>query len=551
MKTSRRSRRRGPRSLHAIEKRSLQISANCRIRRQGPRSSEATLRRSRRHHVHMHESFEQGGRLCKPSLSPSCSDSSFSLIHMNIRGFISHRQELEVYLALLNFPALVGITETFLDQSVANPSLHGYSLVSRLDRRDGRSHGGIALFARDNLASFVVHNGDSETDERSWYSLHGDLGPMLIGLWYRPPSHYKTGSITRFSEELHLWNTMSIGTIVLGDMNVHHAPWLRYSSRASPAGHALLSAANRFGLVEHVGKPTRGKYLLDLVLSDLGSIIRAEVRVGIADHCLVLVNVAVPVPSSVAIERWCFHYKRANWPALFEDLESTDWIGTLSTMLPDNAAMCITSSIMASARRHIPYALLNVQKTSHPWINGRCRELLRTKHAAIGSESFKEKQQACSAGLLKEYSNYVARTKARLHREPSGSRRWWKLAQKLCMKGPQSTSTPPLKCPNGSWVTSAVDKANLLADTFQSKSCLPGAVPNEFSLVPVDSSEMYGFLPVRVRTVRAVLKQLRPDSGTGPDGLPARLLKACGAYLARPLTILARMILATGCWPDC
>ena len=46
------------------------------------------------------------------------------------------------------------------------------------------------------------------------------------------------------------------------------------------------------------------------------------------------------------------------------------------------------------------------------------------------------------------------------------------------------------------------------------------------------------------------LHSLREDSGTGPDELPARILKQCAAQLAMPVAILVMRILMLGVWPD-
>ena len=46
------------------------------------------------------------------------------------------------------------------------------------------------------------------------------------------------------------------------------------------------------------------------------------------------------------------------------------------------------------------------------------------------------------------------------------------------------------------------------------------------------------------------LNALRVDSGTGPDSLPAKILKYCAAQLARPVAILVMKILIMGAWPD-
>ena len=46
-----------------------------------------------------------------------------------------------------------------------------------------------------------------------------------------------------------------------------------------------------------------------------------------------------------------------------------------------------------------------------------------------------------------------------------------------------------------------------------------------------------------------VLSNLRADSATGPDGLPARILKNMAKALAYPLAMVASMIVDQGHWP--
>ena len=46
------------------------------------------------------------------------------------------------------------------------------------------------------------------------------------------------------------------------------------------------------------------------------------------------------------------------------------------------------------------------------------------------------------------------------------------------------------------------------------------------------------------------MNELDVDSGTGPDDLPARILKMCAAQLGRPIAILTTRIIATGVWPE-
>ena len=62
---------------------------------------------------------------------------------------------------------------------------------------------------------------------------------------------------------------------------------------------------------------------------------------------------------------------------------------------------------------------------------------------------------------------------------------------------------------------------------------------------------MPGFLRLRTRTVKKRLKALDESCGTGPDLLPARVLKKCADVLALPITLLTRKLLREGQWPAC
>ena len=58
---------------------------------------------------------------------------------------------------------------------------------------------------------------------------------------------------------------------MVGDVNVHKARLLKFSNGESPEGLKLESVCGEHGHQQHVKSPSRGKYLLDLVLSACGS----------------------------------------------------------------------------------------------------------------------------------------------------------------------------------------------------------------------------------------------------------------------------------------
>ena len=104
------------------------------------------------------------GSSCQSEHLPTSSYDRFTLLHLNIRGFISHRAELEAHLSILKWPHFVAITETLLNSTVAHKTLSRYQLVSCLGRD-------VMLFGQDDVVRFTVHISDSDCAEGSWHPL--------------------------------------------------------------------------------------------------------------------------------------------------------------------------------------------------------------------------------------------------------------------------------------------------------------------------------------------------------------------------------------------
>ena len=162
-----------------------------------------------------------------------------------------------------------------------------------------------------------------------------------------------------------------------------------------------------------------------------------------------------------------------------------------------------------------------------------------------------EKQRACSAQVHEDYCQYVKAMKKKADVLTTSPKQWWKLSSRLMMKGGGCSSIPPLRKSDGSWAMTPKSKADLLASTFKEKFGLPRQVVNEYTVLYSSQEKMMGgFLPVRVRVVRKILKNLDVDSSNGPDLLATRILKRFSGILAYPVAILGRSILHHGYWPS-
>ena len=163
--------------------------------------------------------------------------------------------------------------------------LTGYTVICRRDR--GSNGGGIAVFCKNKSVAHVTVLEQTEATslyERCWVSVHTIEGPVLVCCWYRPPGEDMEGLI-EFQKELSRLRGNIKGIVLMGDLNIHHRRWLRYSSRGeTPEGRAFYDIATSMGLKQLIREPTHELgNLLDLVLTDM---LGVEVRVGgkVQDH---------------------------------------------------------------------------------------------------------------------------------------------------------------------------------------------------------------------------------------------------------------------------
>ena len=64
---------------------------------------------------------------------------------------------------------------------------------------------------------YLLHT--SITCERAWHTIHSDIGPILLAVWYRPPAAGEVVSISSFEDELNNLRESRVGVILVGDLS--------------------------------------------------------------------------------------------------------------------------------------------------------------------------------------------------------------------------------------------------------------------------------------------------------------------------------------------
>ena len=321
---------------------------------------------------------------------------------------------------------------------------------------------------------------------------------------------------------IYIYIYIYIGVILLGDLNIHHTRWLQFSNSNTSIGDRLWDVCRDLGLKQLVAKPTRGEYLLDLVLTDAAALCKVEVLPEISDHRVVSLDINVVASYSVEIPRTVWQMSKANWEKLRHDVSMTNWAALLDDRDPEASVRRFCDAIQEICVDNIPRKTIFTKVASHPWLDASCLEAVAAKSAASGTLEFAEKSRICNETLRGAFVAYRQNLRERILALPRHSKEWWRLNKELLHRKTKSSSIPPLKA-NGQWISEAKDKANVLAKTFASKSALPPSAPGPKQEGERVAIQMPEFILIRSRLLVGILKCVKLDTASGPDGLPTRI----------------------------
>ena len=210
----------------------------------------------------------------------------------------------------------------------------------------------------------------------------------------------------------------------------------------------------------------------------------------------------------------------------------------------------LTKTILEHVSYYIPQRTLHAQKSSHPWLTEELVHLVASKREAAGKPHYDEAVKLCSAGILAQYNTYTALSRQRLLNARKGSKQWWNLCREMLSQKAKTQSIPALKSPEGKWIYGPSDKADLIASAFSQKNVLPEPVINEYTALESQPYAQKTLRPLTLADAKKTLGNLDESSGTGPDFIPAKILKLFAEQLAHPVLMMATLILNSGEWPE-
>ena len=235
------------------------------------------------------------------------------LFPMSNRTKVAHLRDLA---AESNTP-FISLTETHLSEDIlsAEVQIPGYTLY-RSDRQGGRTHGGCAIYCRDDLTVKERAKYSNNFCESQVIELK-ELDLILVNI-YRPPNspfQLFQDTLEKVQEAINEDSTKTL--LATGDYNFPFISWPSkriYSRDEEPEqmssekrqAKLLLNWAEENFLEQIIQTPTRGKNILDLVFtstSELVSGYSTVVNRKFSDHNILRVNLNYKYKNEKKTER--------------------------------------------------------------------------------------------------------------------------------------------------------------------------------------------------------------------------------------------------------
>ena len=522
-------------------------------------------------------------------------------IYMNIRGLYPKSDQSKIPylsdLAMQTNAPFICLTETHLTPNIldAEISISGYYLF-RSDRKD-RSHGGVAIYVRKDLAvKTAVNDSNSFCDS---LILHIPQLNLVLMNVYRPPNcpevifNQTIEYLRNFLRNLEEYNNCANTYMLVGDFNF---PFLKVGKETTTVNEniqngcssdrkqarTLLNFADEFFLEQYIKKPTRKRNILDLVFTNNHFLIHNYnmiVNSKLSDHFTICINLSLGSAQKSTSKKTENHYfskiseynlkdgdeedwfrlnlmfNQVNWDSILEELSPEESIKKFLSILEENVILIFKKQKRFQeegtqefkSKNKIPRSV-RIQMRNKTNLS---KKILRVK----SSENYiklTDKLEKIESSLQESHTNRrLGQEKRAISKMKKDPRHFFSYAKKFSKT---NSDVGPFLDQNGNLVTKPESITEMLKEQYESvysspKESMKIQDAQEF-FSQSNASEQLDNVTFDRLDVLDALDKLSSNSSPGPDGIPSILLKRCKYSLVDALTIIFHKILEGGQIPD-
>ena len=471
----------------------------------------------------------------------------------------------------------IAVTETWLQDHIEDAQLYIECFnISRCDRGD-RGGGGVLLYSHNNYPISECKTYDDTYCSALFVKFPSiKLGVFVV---YRPPEApcEKFHSTLDFVQRC-IWEELngSFQVCLVGDFNFPDIDW---RSERVLSGQTVQSQCSALELLnfltsgmlnQYVDQPTRGSNILDLFCTNNPGLVQ-YVSVDpseLSDHSLVSVLISIPVTELDGIRNSrilndgfaSLDFSRADYPGISGAIRAIDWIQLECQYSLQEDPEVFTETLLGICRQYVPKKRPIHGRTGRPRkVNAlrRRKKRVQKRITLSGDQPENPRQVDLQRKLMNldlqikcaYQQDFERREHAVIEKIKSNPKVFYSYAKSHSVV---RCNIAMLRDENDRTFVEPQNIANVLQNYFSSvysdPNCEEVQAP-QFDSPHIESQMTDEVLDFTTEDVEAAIKDLKNSSASGPDGVPAVLLKSCSQALAGPLTSMWKWSFREGVVP--
>ena len=499
-----------------------------------------------------------------PTRKPKPPKPQFNQLKIAVANCQNARSKSFLMCAMLESlsPDVFIATESHLNPEIGTPEVlpvNYQQYCFRRDRSPPDGHGGVFVALKENISARHATEYEKDDCELTWAEVQSkDSNLIYIGAYYRPPRS-KEISLSQLESSIDSIKKDHPNAILIvgGDFNLPSIDWVTVATKpgATPKTQhdQLVDMMFDHNMQQMNLEPTRGKNILDLIFtSSPGLVTNTQTAPGISDHeHMIVMNMLPKARISKKKPRSVYLYNKANWDQMRKDLEDGQF--SFFSKLPSEDTVeenwrHLHSMMIETIKNNVPEKKVST-RYNLPYLTRKTirqiRRKKRTYHKAKRTgdqrdwDKFHQQRRECQRATKRDYWQYINRLI-----DPDTDTTNKNLWSYLKTKRQDSFGVAPLK-EHGKIHTTAADKADILNQQFVSVFTKPTRAHNCPLLTPNHHPAMEN-IKITNNGVKKLLCNLKVNKASGPDQIPARIMRECASEISPMLTFIFQQSLETG-----
>ena len=487
---------------------------------------------------------------------------ALNVMHLNIRSFYKHTDELETFLEILTeTPHIIVLSETWLKDINCNTALiTGYSAVHCT--REHQNSGGISIYVRNDIDfKHLVHlTYSNNTIESLAIEISINNKPIIIVGIYRPHSDTIYNFTNALNNIIHDNSLSNKSVCITGDFNIN------LLNTDNNSVNNFIDNMHSSHFLTNITKPTRFPSnindrisLLDHVWCNfINKHISGIIQADISDHCPVFTIFDLNKYNDPPIKKVFRPFSNNNFDIFYDKLYRNQWHFYNKADINEQFSSFITElNYLYTSCFPLKTKQISQRRKKNPWMTAglinsakiKQNNLLKFRAGLITSEVKNRYKNLLTLLIRRAKEDYYNNL---FNNNVTNLKQTWKIIKSLTSNNNNAKKNIKEIVVDNNIYNSNIDIANNLNNYFATiaqelDSKLPPPQEN-IQLPNLSPQHSFYLRPISNEECIDIISKLK-NKNNGINNIPTNLIKRTKHLLAPHITYLVNESFKTGVFP--